>query len=58
MQADPVYWRTRWKLDAVGAWKKAQQWTKSGETSTEKIGRTVKTKKYTKQTEMSNTKKY
>jgi hypothetical protein len=29
----------------VGAWKKAQQWTESGETSAKKIGRTVKTKK-------------
>jgi hypothetical protein len=48
----------RWKLDVVGARKKARQWTESGETGAEKIGRTVKTKKYTKQTEKSNTEKY
>jgi hypothetical protein len=42
----------------MGARKKGQQWKKSGETSTEKIGRTIKTKKYTKQTERSNTEKY
>jgi hypothetical protein len=49
----------RWKLDAVGARKKARQWTESGETGAEKIGRTVKTKKkHTKQTERSNTGKY
>jgi hypothetical protein len=42
----------------VGARKKAQQWMESGETSVEKIGKTVKTKKHTKQTERSNTGKY
>jgi hypothetical protein len=42
----------------VGAWKKARQWTKSGETGAEKIGITIKTKKHTKQTERSNTGKY
>jgi hypothetical protein len=50
--------RTRWKLDAVGARKKAQQWMESDETSAEKIGRTIKTKKHKKQTEISNTGKY
>jgi hypothetical protein len=42
----------------VGARKKARQWTESDKTGAEKIGRTVKTKKYTKQTERSNTGKY
>jgi hypothetical protein len=48
----------RWKLDTVGARKKARQWMESGETGAEKIGRTVKSKKHTKQTERSNTGKY
>jgi hypothetical protein len=48
----------RWKLDAVGGWQKAQQWIENGETGAEKISRTVKTKKHTKQTEWSNTGKY
>jgi hypothetical protein len=42
----------------VGVWKKAQQWMKGGEIDGEKIGRTVKTKKHTKQIERSNTGKY
>jgi hypothetical protein len=42
----------------VGARKNAQQWTKSGEIGVEKIDKTVKTKKHTKQTEKNNTGKY
>jgi hypothetical protein len=48
----------RWKLNVVGARKKARQWMESGKIGSEKIGRTVKTKKHTKQTEKSNTGKY
>jgi hypothetical protein len=47
-----------WKLDVVGARKKAWQWMESGKTSAEKISRTVKTKKHMKQIERSNTEKY
>jgi hypothetical protein len=36
---------TRWKLNVVGARKKALQWMESGEIGEEKIGRTIKTKK-------------
>jgi hypothetical protein len=46
------------KLDAVGARKKARQWMEYGETDVEKIGRIVKIKKHTKQTENSNIGKY
>jgi hypothetical protein len=42
----------------VGAQKKARQWMEYGKTDVEKIGRTVKIKKHTKQTEKSNTGKY
>jgi hypothetical protein len=42
----------------MGARKKAQQWMESGKTGAEKIGRTVKTKKHTKQTKRSNTRKF
>jgi hypothetical protein len=38
--------------------KKARQWMEYGKTDAEKIGRTVKIKKHTKQTEKSNTGKY
>jgi hypothetical protein len=42
----------------VGAQKKALQWMESSEIGEEKIGRTIKTKKHTKQRERSNTGKY
>jgi hypothetical protein len=43
----------------VEARKKAQQWMEYGKTDAEKIGRTVKITKHTKQTEKkSNTGKY
>jgi hypothetical protein len=42
----------------VGARKKARQWMEYGKTDAEKIDRTVKIKKHTKQTEKSNTGKY
>jgi hypothetical protein len=58
MQADPLHCRTHWKLDAVGAQKKARQWIECGKTDAEKIRKTVKTKKHTKQIERSNTRKY
>jgi hypothetical protein len=43
----------------VEAWKKAQQWMEYGKTDAEKIGKTVKIKKHTKQKKnKSNTGKY
>jgi hypothetical protein len=42
----------------VGAQKNARQWMEYSKTDAEKIGRTVKIKKHTKQTEKNNTGKY
>jgi hypothetical protein len=42
----------------VEAWKKAWQWMENSKTDAEKIGKTVKIKKHTKQTEKNNTGKY
>jgi hypothetical protein len=42
----------------VGAQKKARQWMEYSKTDAKKIGRTIKIKKHTKQTEKNNTAKY